>query len=143
MTVFSLAYFSRSRVAHDPLARIAAIEDILAASRVRNSMADVTGALLFNEGRFAQVLEGPEGKVREIYASIERDPRHTEVTILSLQHGKARRFGSWSMAYVGRSEQSRKLFQAFAAEGALHPIRLSADGLCRVMLQMIAIDRRV
>jgi hypothetical protein len=53
---------------------------------------DVTGALLFTEGRFVQVLEGERDKVREIFDRIGADARHADIKILSAQYSDRRRF---------------------------------------------------
>lgn len=140
MQIYSLSYHSKSLLDEDSRSRVTEIEDILKISRERNASVDVTGALLFTDGRFTQVLEGYEQHVRDIYSSIKRDPRHTDVTLLSLQHVAQRRFTSWSMAYVGRLQKSREVYRNFQAQGELHPVRLSSDALCRLMLQMIEIE---
>ncbi|HEX9954984.1 MAG TPA: BLUF domain-containing protein, partial [Allosphingosinicella sp.] len=80
------------------------VADIVDVARARNSGLSVTGALVFSEQSFAQVLEGPAAAVEELMASIERDPRHHRLSVLidaSLAAG--RRFSDWSMAYSGPS----------------------------------------
>lgn len=61
--------------------------------------ADVTGALLYRDGRFVQVLEGPEHAVRALYSTIEADSRHSGIHILVSTQLAARNFQSWSMGY--------------------------------------------
>jgi len=55
------------------------LESILAVSRANNQAAGVTGMLLHADGRFFQVLEGPEPAVEGVYARIAADPRHREL----------------------------------------------------------------
>lgn len=50
--------------------------DIIRTAHNRNSARGLTGALLFLDGCFVQVLEGPEQALRERYAAILKDPRH-------------------------------------------------------------------
>lgn len=44
-----------------------------------NNNHGITGILLFSDGNFFQLFEGEEIKVRELYAQIEKDSRHTNV----------------------------------------------------------------
>lgn len=97
----SLAYFSRNAVLGGPAELSAQIHDILLRARANNQRHDVTGALLFSDGCFAQVLEGPAESVEAIFETIQCDPRHAEVTILHLHPVAERSFGKWSMAFGG------------------------------------------
>ena len=60
----------------------------------------ISGALLFDLRRFAQVLEGPPHTVKSLFGHIACDRRHTNVTLLDYIPVKAREFSTWSMAYV-------------------------------------------
>jgi hypothetical protein len=64
---------------------------------------NVTGALVFTEARFAQVLEGPEASITELMADIERDKRHRDVEVVLVESIAERRFPGWAMAYRGGS----------------------------------------
>jgi hypothetical protein len=71
---------------------------LLEAARRANRASGVTGMLLTQDGRFLQALEGPEPVVRRLLASIARDPRHEQVTVLADEIVRARRFPDWAMA---------------------------------------------
>ena len=75
------------------------VDAILNDSRARNARTSVTGMLLFADDSFIQVLEGEEAAVADIFASIERDPRHRGVTVLVREHIKERHFAEWSMGF--------------------------------------------
>lgn len=74
-----IAYYSRSQVSMDSLLLIA---DILAVSQRNNRRDNITGALLYNEGVFFQVVEGAPCRPRSpassagIRSSPQRYPRH-------------------------------------------------------------------
>ena len=55
--------------------------DIIRVAHNRNSSFGLTGALVFADGWFAQVLEGEPFHVRERYARIAADPRHHDVDL--------------------------------------------------------------
>jgi hypothetical protein len=90
-----VAYVSRS------LATPSQVQRILATSRSNNSASDITGALLFSGGFFAQVLEGSPEPVAALMTAISADPRHEGVTLLLDKPVDSRRFPDWSLAYVG------------------------------------------
>ena len=75
------------------------LEELLAFSRRRNHSEGLSGLLLYEDGSFLQVLEGPEGAVRRTFQRIERDPRHHRVTRVFGDHRSARMFPEWSMGY--------------------------------------------
>lgn len=88
-----LTYASRAAdwVTRDDLRSIAQI------AQKRNKERHVTGLLLFVEGDFLQVLEGPPSAVEEIYETIEADPRNKWVTRLAAERVLRRAFEDWSM----------------------------------------------
>jgi hypothetical protein len=99
--LYSLAYFSRNAIAGSGPEVQAQIAQILASARRNNAGHGVTGALLFSDGCFAQVLEGRRGDVEGVFEAIQCDPRHADVTILHLHEVDRRSFGEWSMAFGG------------------------------------------
>lgn len=99
--LFSLAYFSRNMIAGTADDMQIAIAKILSSARRHNARRNVTGALLFSDGCFAQVLEGAREDVEAVFESIQCDPRHSSVTIMHLHEVEERSFGDWSMAFGG------------------------------------------
>ncbi len=71
---------------------------ILAVSRGNNARDSLTGALLFSNGSFAQVLEGPLAALERTFERIQCDPRHAGVTVLQFGPIESRTFPDWSMA---------------------------------------------
>jgi len=93
--VYSYVYLSRASDDFDERD----IDSIVEVSRRNNTRDGVTGMLLYKDGRFLQILEGDEAKVREIASRIEADPRHDEVTVIF--DGKMPQlFNDWSMGYA-------------------------------------------
>jgi Sensors of blue-light using FAD len=76
-----------------------ALDDILAAARRNNAARDVTGMLLYLDGAFLQVLEGPSEGVEKIYARIRRDERHWGAETLLDSPKAPRAFANWSMGF--------------------------------------------
>ncbi|AMG84027.1 MULTISPECIES: BLUF domain-containing protein [Microbacterium] len=79
--------------------RETALEQLLEQCRRSNAARDITGLLLFRQGRFLQVLEGPVEAVRRLVDAIADDPRHRAMRILLETPITARLFSDWSMGY--------------------------------------------
>ncbi len=97
-SVFPLIYASHSLVAADQ--RRTELGEIFTTARRKNRRLGVTGALVISGDAFAQVLEGEESVVRELYATITQDARHDRLEVLEEQHVDGRTFGRWAMAKV-------------------------------------------
>lgn len=98
--VYQLIYCSKNCLEGDSEQKTKEIHQILSSARANNAKAGVTGALLFNAGVFAQVLEGPLAAVERIFERIQQDPRHSDVTVLQSGETATRDFPDWSMAYA-------------------------------------------
>jgi hypothetical protein len=67
--------------------------------RTNNERMDLTGMLLYKDGKFMQVLEGEEESVKKLSSKIDRDPRHTQVNLLLEGPATHREFPDWSMGF--------------------------------------------
>jgi hypothetical protein len=74
--------------------------DILEVSRRNNVADEITGLLLYLNGSFMQVLEGPRVNVEHTYQRIARDKRHHYVVTVLKQPITERAFGAWRMSFV-------------------------------------------
>ena len=85
------------------------IPALLKHARESNRTHDITGMLLFLDGGFLQMLEGPALEIDAVFESIARDPRHTRVTPLLREPILRRRFSEWTMGFtnVERSAANR------------------------------------
>lgn len=127
-TLHRLVYVSRNAL-EDGADAEAAIEEILRVSRRNNARTGVGGALMFNAGLFAQVLEGELGAVEETFERIQCDVRHDDVRILALEPIERRRFDEWSMAWAGRDAAPVEAFAALADDTGFDAGRLGGDGV--------------
>ena len=73
------------------------MSDILNEARLGNARDGVTGVLTVVEGRFVQIIEGPEAALDGLMAKLLRDPRHTDLTVLERRRAERRSFGDWDM----------------------------------------------
>ena len=136
--LYRLVYVSRNRIEADGPALLQEIGGILDKSRSRNAEDGITGALMYNDGCFAQVLEGEHDALQETFERIQCDERHDEVCLLGLERVEARGFGNWSMAYVGQDEASRRSFAALSVDGGLDPDALPPGRIFALLREHLA-----
>lgn len=105
---FRLIYRSRSLLSQGQEPVEAGLAEVLRVSRVNNRKRGVTGALMFYEYKewFAQVLEGPQTEVEDLFAVIEADERHKSVEIREAANAPDRLFNRWAMALIAEHGQS-------------------------------------
>ena len=127
--IHRLVYYSRNRVTGSPEELAEAITAILAASQANNAKVDVTGALMFNAGCFAQVLEGPRAAIEDIFERIQQDERHGDVSLLAFDPAPARAFESWSMGFVGASIDDAARYGSIVEESGFDPARMTGEAL--------------
>jgi hypothetical protein len=77
----------------------AELQHLLDVARGRNEREALTGLLVYQRGRFVQWLEGPQDALQAVWASIQRDPRHTEVERLHSPRLSQRLFPDWRMMF--------------------------------------------
>ncbi len=117
--LYKIVYCSRNLVAGDPEQRDAEIAQILDTARRNNSRNGITGALLFNSGCFAQVLEGPRAAIETIFERIQCDQRHNDVAVLESGSATERSFPEWAMAHVQPPSEERATGIAATLDQAL------------------------
>ncbi len=78
------------------------IPDLLAQSREKNGELDVTGLLLYEEGRILQVLEGEAETVEKLFDTIRNDRRHSGCIVVLREPIAERKFPDWSMGFRQR-----------------------------------------
>jgi hypothetical protein len=136
---YRLVYYSRNQVSGEDTAFETSVHDILAKSRVNNARDDITGALLFNAGCFAQVLEGPLSSVEAAFERIQQDERHGEVSLLTMEPIAERSFPNWAMGFVGLSDDNAARFAEIGDSSGFDVSRLSGDQI-HSTLKALAIE---
>ncbi len=137
--MYRLVYYSRNLVASGEAMFASNIDEILAKSRVNNERDGITGALLFNAGCFAQVLEGPLERVESAFERIQQDERHGDVSLLALDQIHHRPFPNWAIGFIGASDIHAKRFAAIGSSSGFDPSRLSGDEI-HSLLKELAIE---
>jgi hypothetical protein len=98
-SLMRVVYVSRNAIAKPVEEMKWEIDAILERAQRNNALAGVTGALIFNGGIFAQVLEGPMDGVEEIF--------------------DRRCFAGWSMGYCGGDAAAAAVFGGLGGDPRL------------------------
>lgn len=88
-----------SSTASRPLAK-SDLDNILRDARARNLQEQVTGLLLFTNGKFMQYLEGPKASILKIFDIIKKSIAHQDIVEISQQPLERREYADWSMAFL-------------------------------------------
>lgn len=114
--VYKLIYKSRSRRAIDR----ETLRDILYTSLDMNRKNLLTGALLASRTHYLQILEGAFADVNETFSRIVKDPRHTDLELISFNPCHKRLFEKWMMKGFGlfdlNKEMERRLIEKYGEE---------------------------
>lgn len=104
------------------------LEKLLDHARRSNAANGITGALIYAEGSFLQILEGDNARVQELMAKIQRDARHEAVLILREGEVPEAIFGSWKMAFVGATPQQVARWAGLSVEnGSIESLSDAAE----------------
>jgi hypothetical protein len=114
------------------------VDSILAQSRAHNPKHGITGMLCYSEDLFLQVLEGGRDEVCELYNTIVRDGRHSNVRILCYEEIAERRFGSWTMGHVNVATVNPSLLLKYAKLPVLNPFNCSGQASMALLEELMA-----
>jgi len=93
-------------------------------SYLRNMSIGVTGALIFENNRFGQVIEGSRTQIEDLWEKIQKDTRHKNIRLIESKPIEHRSFSKWTMIFQDSEEVAKKLPEvavAVAGEDANFP----------------------
>ncbi len=110
---------------------------LLTQAREANAKQDITGALVYGDGQFMQIIEGDEAALAMLYAKLLQDVRHGQVFKFADKPIAQRSFTGWSMAFRPVSTEQ---FAQLAGYLTPEELNLQAPGLSAtddMLLQMM------
>lgn len=128
-----VAYFSRNAMRLPAEEIMWEVDRILESAQRNNAARGVTGALLFNNGAFAQVLEGEGAAVEEIFNRIQMDDRHHDIVVLESDWVNSRLFGRWSMGFAGQDAVAAVDYAGIAERSSFDAEAVSANDLMQLL----------
>jgi hypothetical protein len=90
-------------------------ESIAEYSRIGGRKTKITGLMVVQGGWTFQALEGERRAILALFDNIQRDSRHTDVTLLHVEDIAQRSFSTWSKVSVRRKEQPTETAARLAA----------------------------
>mgnify|MGYP003382720004 CR=1 FL=1 len=114
------------------------IEDILTQSRQFNPATGITGILCYGGGVFLQALEGGRDCVNDLYAHIQKDPRHKDVVLLQYEEIAERRFGGWTMGQVNVARINASILLKYGERAELDPYSVSGTVSLALLEELMA-----
>ena len=139
MHMSQLIYYSEKR----DLGR-GGVDAILETARRENQSRSLTGLLMFNRNFFLQCLEGGRETVTTTFCKIAADPRHGNVTLISVHQIDARDFPDWTMGYVvSTSEQMKSALREFLPTEDFNPRLLTSGSAVNLMKRMRSMELTV
>ncbi len=110
---------------------------LLTQAREVNAQEGITGALVYGDGQFMQIIEGEEATLAMLYAKLLQDERHGQVFKFADKLIAQRSFANWSMAFRPVSAEQFAQLAGYMSPEALN---LQAPGLSAtddMLLQMM------
>jgi hypothetical protein len=80
-----------------------------------NQALGITGALIYENNKFGQVIEGPEDDIGALWLKIQKDGRHKNVRLIEAKPITERSFSKWTMVFQGSEEIAKSLPEVSAA----------------------------
>ncbi len=127
------------------------LQSLVRSSQARNQALGLTGVLLYDHGTFFQWLEGPEEGLSRVWNSIQRDPRHRDVTVLRDEPIGERAFEGWDLKFaqgrvniekaIAALDSSERLVQVLAKPEPILNRSLADVFATLVLPQLIEVHR--
>ncbi|ODN69609.1 BLUF domain-containing protein [Methylobrevis pamukkalensis] len=100
----------------------------------------ISGALIFNESWFVQVMEGERGLTTRSMLSLVQDPRHRAPVLIRAASVDERRFPGWTVGYAGHSEAIDALYLRHGIVSGFHPVGMTADSVENLLADMASLN---
>jgi hypothetical protein len=96
MKMFQLIYASKPAVKFS----FDKLKELAESASESNKTELITGLLVYGNGYFMQVIEGPQDALNKLYLKIAQDDRHTDLRILSYKTILFKKFSQWGMGSI-------------------------------------------
>jgi hypothetical protein len=141
--LFRLAYYSTNLIKRSPNPVQSELRKLVLSAAVKNRDRGITGGLMFNRNYFAQVLEGDQSSVSDLFCRIAKDARHRSVVIVHASSIDERVFERWSMGLAEKTETAEKINSRFGLDNGFDPTKLTASELSKYIFEMISLEDRL
>ena len=94
--LYRLIYYSTAK----PSLGYQQLKQILLSAEKNNQVNDITGVLLYSDGRFLQILEGTRENLTHTFLRISQDFRHHDAVLVDFVEISERDFPEWTMKLI-------------------------------------------
>ncbi len=113
------------------------LDRILEQSRKNNPARGVSGLLCVADNLFLQALEGGRDEVCDLFNTIVRDDRHSQVRLLMYTEISERRFGAWTMGQVNVDRLNPSLLLKYFKRAELDPFECSGQASLALLAELV------
>ena len=103
------------------------LNSIMDVAQRRNEQANITGALIFDQNWFMQLLEGDRESISATLRRIIVDERHGNLTIMDVRPIDERLFANWWMGVAAIQGASEKLLMSHGVGPGFDPRKMTGD----------------
>ncbi len=114
------------------------VSDILLVARKRNTLAGLTGLLVFDHRYFMQVLEGDRNHLKRLLPKLMQDRRHTDFSLISFRAIAQRQFSGWSMGFVAAHAVNRAVLLRHGVSAEFDPCSLTEAAASALLTDLAA-----
>jgi hypothetical protein len=127
--LYHLIYYSAAVAPPPGKSILTVLDEITETAQRYNKKNGITGALLYCDGWFLQLLEGPRGFVDSAYFEhIRSDKRHNKPTVIDVSLIDQRDFSQWSMTSLAMAADDPAIIGITRRRARFSPIDLSPEG---------------
>ena len=113
-------------------------DTLLDQSRRNNPKLGVTGLLCIADDIFIQVIEGGRDEVCDLFNTIVRDDRHTQVRLLIYEEISERQFGNWTMGQVDTDKINPAMLLKYFKRAKLDPFDCTGHATMALLNDLVA-----
>lgn len=115
------------------------LEQILSSAIKNNTASEITGALIFDDMWFVQVIEGPKDAVMAAFERISHDSRHDNVKLLQKKQVAQRHFPDWPMGLALRMPETEAIFDRHWIKEGMKPTVLAPAAILEMIDELIKV----
>ena len=143
MYLMRMIYYSHNQIRSNGGKVTDELKQILSSCAKNNPQNGISGALLFSQKYFAQILEGDRKAITETFIRISQDNRHSDIVILNSMPIDKRQFLNWSMTFAGQTEVADLLYNEYSPTTNFNPAKMTAESLAKLIERLVEVEKNV
>jgi hypothetical protein len=136
MPLCQLIYFSENELDPQKGSLLSQLADIQNVSMRNNAASNITGALIFDDLWFLQLLEGERAAVLQAFERLKEDERHAHVTLAAMMDIETPLFAKWRMGLITRNATTLPAFAPYLRDGRLQPPSMRGADIRNLIIEV-------